>query len=229
MSDGSNDDTSAIASAIAAGVIIFFFGACLIEASLGLIVSVFSEDLGSEIFGGRSPNNPDWTAWWGYWCTWAASTSIALWLAIVAAKRTYRDAVRKAAETSSGVRRPRVVQFSLRSLLFLQLYVALGLGLIGWLGRPVAPCVCGVFAAIAGYGATLVSGRRRLFDVVVAYLLGILVAGIVLSTPSRPFISLEQEATNERLRDWIVITTPAVFPVVALVAKRRLKKWEQSQ
>jgi hypothetical protein len=213
-----------LASAVVMGVVAFLAGTCIIQGAIMLVISVASKSLYVSLLE-RSPANPFWTPWWGFWCFYTVTTASALLIAVVFAKQTYRNARRKAEglpDETCGA--PPVVQFSIKSLLLLQFYLASGLGLICWLGRPIVPCVFGVFGAMIGYGTTLFLGRRRLIDVIVAYLLGIVIASLFLTFHTAGLSRLQEEALNERVRQWIILTTPLVFPVVAAVARWRLKK-----
>jgi divalent metal cation (Fe/Co/Zn/Cd) transporter len=214
-----------IVSAVVVGILVFLVGTCVIQSGVALVVSAFSKDLYIELLGGRSPANPFWKPWWGYWCLCAGNAATAFLMAVVLARRTYRNLLLKAQRLSFERRRePRVVQFSLKSLLLFQLYVAIGLGAICWLGHPIVPCVLGVFGAMAGYGATLFWGRRRLFDVIVAYFVGVIVALLATTSQHSRLPTLQEEERTEQMRNWTNVTVPPTLLVVAFVAKWRLRK-----
>jgi hypothetical protein len=156
--------THPLASAVVMGVVAFLAGTCIIQGGIMLIISVASESLYVSLMG-RSPANPFWTPWWGFWCFYSVTSLSALWIALVLAKRTYRNARRKAEglpPESQGA--PPVMQFSIKSLLLLQFYLATGLGLICWLGRPIVPCIFSIFGAMIGYGTLSRFLRRQKWD-----------------------------------------------------------------
>jgi hypothetical protein len=74
---------------------------------------------------------------------------------------------------------------------------------------------------MAGYGITLASARRRVFDVVVGYLIGAVVGVVIamweLGRPMTP-----QSSVSEEVRRWAVVSILALAPVVALVATWKL-------
>jgi hypothetical protein len=159
--------------------------------------------------------------------TFAFSLAAAAILATVTARRWCQNARRRAALSASNtVGDRRVFRFTLGSFLLFQFYVALALGLIRWLGGPVVPCVGGVAGAALGYWLTLFLARRRVYDVVVSSLFGILVSAIAAA------IAMPRSTRSlwsDDMRDWIVLTSLVVPPVVAFVARWRLRKWERQE
>ncbi len=152
----------------------------------------------------------------------ACGSMAAAVMAVVTAWRWCRNARRRAALSASDtVGNRRVFQFTLRSFLLFQFYVALALGLIRWLGFPVVPCVGGIAGAAVGYWLTLFLARRRVYDVVVSCLFGILASLILyaITLPRR----LTPDSSNA-VRNWTVLVLLLIPPLAAAVAKWKLRR-----
>ncbi len=224
----SENDASRLASALVVAVIVFAVGTCMVGGIGASIAGLFSEDLYHRLTPPRSPNNPFWKPWWGFWCLLIVSGLVALAIAVVAGRLWYKQSIRHAERRSLLARcdlaaqarddRSRY-QYSLRSLLLLPVYLGLALGTMQWLGKPVVPCVLGVVGAILGYWVTVFVARLRLYDVVVSYLLGTLVGLIAVSNTCQSSRSLPSD-----LRGWIVFLALVTIPFVAAVAVFNLRR-----
>jgi hypothetical protein len=219
---------SRLGSALAVGIVTFLAGSFLLPTSVSLIVFVFSRSAYVQMMG-RSPANPNWTPGLGYWCFCIACVATALVAAVGLARQTYRASLLKAERTRSEPapeRRP--MQFTLKSLLLLQLYVAVGLGLIAWLGLRVVPCVLGVFGSMIGYGATVLLARHRVFHTFIGYAVGVVV-GVVIAEATIPIGSIglrtiEGQSLADEVHRWAIVGLVAALPVALLVAGWRLRR-----
>jgi hypothetical protein len=79
---GANGSRSPLVSAIVAGAIVFVFGTPVLAGTILLVVSWFSMSLYSNLVG-RTPGNPNWKPWWGYWFFQVGIPVVGLLLAIV--------------------------------------------------------------------------------------------------------------------------------------------------
>jgi hypothetical protein len=206
------DGTTPSEFAMIVGVVVLLSGTCLIQSGAVLLVSILS----------RSPYVKMVEYWTSGWTFDVCSFVASLFIAVALAAGIYRAGLVYARQPVPEPReRPHVRQFTLKSLLLLQFYVAVGLGLIAWLGRPVIPGVLGIFGAMAGYGATLASARRRVFDVVAGYLIGAVIgAAAIMADLDLP--TMQEGRLNEDVRGSIVVATLATLPLVALVATWKL-------
>jgi hypothetical protein len=207
--------------ALIVAVVTLFSGTCLIQSCIALVMSVISKSLYVETRDRLSPC-PSWTPGWREWLFDVGSLVAALLVAIALATWTYRRGVAYAKQRATEPReQPPVQQFTLKSLLLLQLYIAVGLGMIAWLGRPIVPLVFGVFGAMAGYCATLASARRRVFDIVVGCLISAVIGATLVMTP-HDLPMMPESRLSEGVRGDIVLTILAMLPLVALVGVWKL-------
>jgi hypothetical protein len=203
------------------GIVTFLCGTCLVQGHVALLLSVISGSADGDVMG-RSSANPDWTPGWRYWSFCAGSAVAMFLIAVVLARRTYQAGLARARQrTPESSQPPPVWQFTLKSLLLLQLYVAGGLGLIAWPGRAFAPSVLGVLGSMVGYGITLASARRRIFDVVVGYMIGAMI-GAAAAMRLFDLPTMQEGTLCEGTRRLIIMMVIAALPIVAVVAAWKL-------
>jgi hypothetical protein len=193
-------------------IVAFLSGTCLIQSGAVLLASILSQ----------SPYKKTVEYWTSGWTFNVGSLVVSFLIAIVLATWVHRAGSVYARQPAPELlERPQDRQFTLKSLLLLQLYIAVGLGLMAWLGRPVVPGVLGIFGAMIGYGITLALPRRRVFDVVAGFLIGAVIgAAIITAQYDSPM--MQDQRLNGDVRGSIVMAMLAMLPLVALVAAWKL-------
>jgi hypothetical protein len=168
---------------------------------------------------------PDWSTWWAYWCIKLGSPIVSVILATAITVRWYKKTTKAQREkwhilqkASEPPFQPEQIplQYSLKALMLLVVYVAIVFSAIQTFGIYSLPSVLGILGSIVGYKLTVFLKSNRIYYVGVAFLLGV-ISGLVIA-------SSQCGLYMDNTREWIGFSTIFTFVVILVIAKQRLRK-----